>query len=150
MYRYNINGETGINLAAATAKTVAAISTPSTRKARLLGFTAAWNSVTSTDASVLVEIVRYTTATGTGTLRTPRRIDPNQPAALCEGVVNYTAEPTVVEVAYETLATPVGGTLIMPFVPEEALMAAVSQILGIRLTAPQAQTGMRISLTFEE
>lgn len=150
MYRYNINGEVNISLAAATAKTLAVISTPSTRKARLLGFTVSFDSVTSTDGSVLVEVCRYTTATGTGTARTPVRIDPDSPVALCSGVVNYTAEPTGAAVVYEMKGTPVGGTLVIPFVPEEAAMASVSQLIGVRCTSPQAQSGVRISMTFEE
>jgi hypothetical protein len=150
MFRYNINGETNISLTAATARTLAAVSTPATRKARLLGFTVSFDSVTSTDQSVLVEVVRFTGTAGTATSRTPVAIDPDSPAALCSGFVNYTAEPGTPSVLYEMRGTPVGGTLVIPFVPDEAPMADPSQIIGIRATAAQAQSNVRVSLTFEE
>jgi hypothetical protein len=150
MLRFNINGETNISLTAATAKTLAAVSTPSTRKARLLGFTVSFDSVTSTDGSVLVEVIRYTGTAGTATSRTPVALDPDFPAALCSGFVNYTVEPGTPVVLYEMRGTPVGGTLVIPFVPDEAPMADISQLLGIRCTSPQAQSNVRVSLTFEE
>jgi hypothetical protein len=150
MLRYNINGETNISLTAATAKTLAAVSAPSTRKARLLGFTVSFDSVTSTDQSVLVEVVRYTGTAGTATSRTPVALDPDFPAALCSGFVNYSAEPGTPTVLYEMRGTPVGGTLVIPFVPDEAPMADISQIVGVRCTSPQAQSNVRVSLTYEE
>jgi hypothetical protein len=150
MLRYNINGEVNISLAAATRKTLAAVSTPSTRKARLLSFTVSFDSTTSTDNAVLIEVLRGASGTGTATSRTPIAVDPDSPAALCSGLVNYTAEPTSLAVAYELRATPVGGTLIVPFTPDEAIMADPSQVLTIAATAAQAQSNVRVSLTFEE
>lgn len=150
MLRYNINGQGNISLAATTAKTLAAFSTPSTRKARLLGFTVSFDSTTSTDGAVLVEVVRYTGTAGTSTSRTPVALDPDFPAALCTGQVDYTVEPGTPTVLYELRATPVGGTLIVPFTPDEAPMIDPSQIMGIRCTSPQAQSNVRVSLTFEE
>lgn len=154
MPRYDIPFGTNISLTAATAKTVAAVSTPSggTRRARLVGFGLGFDSVTATDNSALIEVVRSDgTSAGTATSRTPVALDPGEPAALCSGFVNYTVEPTTLTVVREFRVTPVGGGVIYPLEFLDAILAAVtSKILGIRVTAAQAQSNVRGFLTFEE
>ena len=152
MPRYTITTQTNVSLTANTAKTIAAVSTPSTRRARLVGFSVAFDSVTGTDNSVLCEIVRSdATSAGTATSRTPVAIDSAETAALCSGFVNYTAEPTVLTVINEKRITPVGGTLIEPFeFLDQPTAAASSRLLGVRLTSAQAQSNVRCTLTFEE
>jgi len=74
MPRYTITTQTNVSLTAATAKTIAAVSTPSTRRARLVGFSVSFDSVTGTDNSVLCEIVRSdatTAGTATASSTTP-------------------------------------------------------------------------------
>ncbi|GEM_PF-1151455 len=154
MPRYTITTQTNISLTANTAKTVAAVSTPSSRRARLVGFSVSFDSVTGTDNSVLCEIVRSDgTSAGVATSRTPVPIDAAETAALCSGFVNYTAgnEPTVLTVINEKRITPVGGTLIEPFeFLDQPIAPASSRLLGVRLTSAQAQSNVRCTLTFEE
>ena len=152
MPRYTITTQTNISLTANTAKTVAAVSTPSTRRARLVGFSVSFDSVTGTDNAVLCEIVRSdATTAGTATSRTPVAIDAAETAALCSGFVNYTAEPTVLTVVNEKRITPVGGTLIEPFeFLDQPVAPATNRLLGVRLTSAQAQSNVRCTLTFEE
>lgn len=152
MPRYKISNATAISLAAATAKTVAAVSTPASRRAKLVGFSVSFNSTTSTNQSVLVEIIRTdATGAGTATSATPVPVDQAETAALCSGFVNYSAEPTTITVIDRKLITPVGGTLIEPFeFLDQPVAAASSRLLGVRLTAPDAQSGIYCTLSYEE
>lgn len=152
MPRYKITTQTNVSLSANTAKTVAAVSTAATRRARLVGVSVSFDSTTGTDNSVLCEIVRSdATTAGTATSRTPVPIDAAETAALCSGFVNYSAEPTVLTVVDEKRITPVGGTLIEPFeFLDQPVAAASARLLGVRLTSAQAQSNVRCTLTFEE
>lgn len=152
MPRYDIPFGTNISLTATTAKTVVAVSTPATRRARIVGFGLGFDSTTATDNSVLVEVVRSDgTTAGTATARTPVALDASEPAALSSGFVNYTAEPTVLTVVREFRITPVGGGVIYPLEFLDAIYAAVSsRLLGLRLTSAQNQSNVRGFLTFEE
>ena len=152
MARYDIPFGTNISLTAATAKTVVAVSTSATRRARIMGFGLGFDSTTATDNSVLVEVVRSDgTTAGTATSRTPVPLDPGESAALCSGFVNYSAEPTTLVVVREFRITPVGGGVIYPLEFLDAIYAATtSKVLGLRLTAAQNQSNVRGFLTFEE
>lgn len=152
MPRYKISNSSAISLTASTAKTVAAVSTPSTRRAKLVGFSVSFNSQNVTHQSVLVEIIRTdATGAGTATSSTPVPVDQAETAALCSGFVNYTAEPTTVTVLDRKLITPVGGTLIEPFdFSDQPIANSTSRVLGVRLTAPDAQSGVYCTLTYEE
>jgi hypothetical protein len=154
MPRYTITTQTNVSLTASTPKTIAAVSTPATRRAKLVGVSVSFDSVTATDGSVLVEIVRSDgTAAGTATSRTPVPIDSAETAALCSGFVNYTAgnEPTAYTVVDEKRITPVGGTLIEPFdFASQPMVGATNKLLGVRLTSQQALSNVRCTLTYEE
>jgi len=152
MPRYTITTQTNVSLTASTAKTIAAVSTPATRRAKLVGVSVSFDSVTATDGSVLVEIVRSDgTTAGTATSRTPVAIDSSETAALCSGFVNYTAEATTFTVVDEKRITPVGGTLIEPFdFASQPMVGATSKLLGVRLTSQQNLTNVRCTLTYEE
>jgi hypothetical protein len=151
MPRYAIPFGVNTSLTAATPKTVAAVAAPASRRARLVGFELGFDSVTATDNSCLVEIVRGDGATaGTSTTRTPVPIDASDPAALAAGRVNYTAEPTELTVISERRVTPVGGGVIYPLETADQPTCAVNHVLGIRLTAAQAQSNIRGTLYFEE
>lgn len=146
---YNINSEANISLAANTAKTVATVTAPSTRKEQIVDIAIGFDSTTSTDGAVLVQVVRYASA-GTSTSRTPVALDPDDPAALCTGQVDYTVEPGTPTIVWETRATPVGGTIVLPFADGRTPKADTSGIIGVRLTAPQAQSNVRVSLGIRE
>ncbi len=152
MPRYAIPLGTNVSLSAATAKTVAAFSVNSTRRRRLLGFELGFDSIDAEHNTVLYEIIRTDgNAAGTATSRTPVPLDGADAAALCSGFVNYTAEPTSVTVVREGRITPVGGGIIYPFEFLDAIVAGVANaLLGLRLTAAQAQSNIRGTLTYEE
>jgi hypothetical protein len=138
-------------LSAATAKTILAIITGATRRARIFRIELGFGSTTNTDAAVLYEIVRFTGADGTGTSVTPVALDPANPAAISTAKENYSAEPSTPVVLSTGKITPQpGGTLIIPFEPGVEPTAAVSTELGLRLTSPAAQSTVRATIYFEE
>lgn len=138
-----------VALVAATAKTVLALITGATRRAKVKELTIAFSSTTQTDAPVLVELVQFDTD-GTGTAATPVAVDRADPAAIATAKSNYTAEPTVnPAVLWETRMTPIGGTLILQTPLGDEFKFSLSKTYALRMTAPQAQTA-RVVLKFEE
>lgn len=154
LHRYNIIG-TGISLTASTAKTVAAVAPGTTRSVRLLGVNIGFDSTTTTDSGVLLEVVRFdgTTAGTPGSSPTPVAQRAGIPAAISGGRVNFSAEPTVATVIWATRVTPIGSTIILPFPPDREIeMAAggANAMLGVRLTAPNNQSNVVVTLEFSE
>lgn len=140
MNQYNVIAD-AVALAAGVAKSVVAVVGPATTRHKIKAVTFAFSGVTATDAPVLVELCRSTQATaGTSTASTPVAVDAADPAALCAGAKNYTAEPTVLTPMFRTRVTPVGGTIVLQFPLGDEPTFAISTSSVWRLTAPQAQT----------
>lgn len=125
-------------LSAATAKTVALLATPSTRRLKVKEVSVSFDGVTAANTPVLIELARYT-ADGTGTAYTPVKNDPAAPAALCSAKVNYSAEPTIdtANVVANWRITPNGGAYTEQLPLGDEPMCAVSSWIGIRATAAQ-------------
>ena len=151
MHIYTITTAADRSLTAATPKTMLGWINPATRRSRALRFSLGFSSTTNTDGAVTVEIVRFTGADGTGSAVTPVPVDPGNPAAIATAKENYSAEPSTPVVLYTQKVTPQpGGTVEIPFDLAALPTAAVSNILGLRLTAPQSQSGIRATLWVEE
>lgn len=151
MHKYTMSTSAERSLTAATAKTILAWINGSTRRCKMLRFELGFSSTTNTDAAVTYEIVRYS-ADGTGTAVTPVALDPANPAAIGTAKENYTVEP-----AGGTTAAPSGkitpqpgGTLVIPFDLSNEPVAAISTLIGIRLTSPTNQSGVRCTMYVEE
>jgi hypothetical protein len=150
MHIYTIRTNVDISLVAGTAKTVLAWINGATRRCRALTLQFGGASVTQADPPMLVEVVRYTTD-GTGTAVTPAPLDPANPAAIGTAKANYTVEPTTPTVIYEDRVSPIGNTLLWEIPPGREIYCAVSNLLGLRLTAlTNAQSNLRASMTIEE
>jgi hypothetical protein len=92
---------------------------------------------------VLVELVQFTTD-GTGTAVTPAACDPGNPAAIGTAKHNYSAEPTTATVRWTTRCTPQqGGTIVYQIPQTRERVGPVSNLMALRLTAAQAQSGVR-------
>jgi hypothetical protein len=129
-----------VALVAATAKVVAAIITPATRRGRIIAVELGARSVTQTHAPMLLELVRFTTD-GTGTSVTPAPLEVANPAALSTAKKNYSADPTGSPVVvWNNALSPIGNTLIKEIPMTREIYAAVSSVLGFRITAPDNQT----------
>ena len=151
MHIYETGTAADVSLVATTAKTVLAWITPATRRCRILEVQLGFNSQTSTDQAVLIEVVRWTTD-GTGSAVTPVALDPGNPAALGSAKHSYTIEPTAptILVPGQRITPQQGGTLIWQMPMTRELYCAISNVIGIRLTAPNNQSGVRCSMTVEE
>lgn len=150
MHIYDIITAADVSLVAATAKVVLAWINGATRRSRCLEINCGFNSQTSTDAAVLLELVRFTTD-GTGTAVTPAPCDPGNPASIGTAKYNYSADPTTATVLWVQRITPQqGGTLVYQIPMTRERVCAVSNVLGLRMTAAQAQSGVRATMQVEE
>ncbi len=149
MHQYVANTEADTSLTAATAKTVVQITTPSSRRCKVKEVSVSFNSTTTSDAPVLVQLVTKTTA-GTGTARTPIAEDQVDPAALVSATVNHSAEGTTGVVLREWRITPVGGALIWQQPLGDEITLAVSTRLALVLTSAASQTGVRAGIKWQE
>jgi len=138
-----------ISLVAATPKTALQLVTGSTRRAKLIEIGVSFTSVTSSHAPGLVELRSQSTA-GTSSAFTPGQADPAETAAISTALNTFTAEPTDVAQMYPGPwnVTPVGGLFVYTF-PVTKIIAASSRV-GLRLTFPDAQSGVRAYMIFEE
>lgn len=150
MHVYTI-GTPATSLVAATAKTILAWINGATRRCKLLEVQLGFDSQTSTDHAVLIEVVRFTTD-GTGTGVTPAPVDPANPAAIGTAKHSYTVEPTTptIVIPGQRLTPQQGGTLIWQLPMTREILCSVSNLIGIRLTSPQAQSNVSCTMTVEE
>lgn len=138
-----------ITLAAATAKTVAAWINGATRRCRLLTIEIGGGSVTQTDTPLLLELVRFG-SDGTGTGVTPVANEVANPAAIGTAKQNYTVEPTSPTVVWNNRFSPIGNTMIEEFPMGREIYAAISTVLGLRVTSVPGGSLLRGVLTIEE
>jgi hypothetical protein len=151
MHIYETGTAADVSLVAATAKTVLSWICGATRASRILEVQLGFNSQAATDTAVLIEVVRWTTD-GTGTATTPIATGIGYPAVISTSKYAYTIEPTVPTILFPgTRLTPQqGGTLIWQLPMTREYYCPVSNLIGIRLTCAQAQSGVRCSMTVEE
>ena len=120
-----------------TPKTVLLLSTPATRKAKLLEFGVGFDSVTSTDGPALVELIKATDD-GTMTAATEHLVSSEDPAALVAAFHTATVEPAGITVLRHW-DVPVGAGIVKEFAFGLEPEMAVSDFLAIRITTPQNQ-----------
>ena len=148
MHEYTVP-RAAIALTAAVAKTIVAITTPATRRARLKEFSIGFKSTVSTDEAALVELIRFDTD-GTGTAITPEPVVADYPAALCGAKHTYTVEPTGNVTVKKVWRVPVqGGELVYQIPVGDEVEVPISKGLGLRVTCAQAQSA-DVYLKFDE
>jgi hypothetical protein len=148
MHKYSIISAAE-NLSAATVETMLQLVTGATRRAKILGFSVAFPSVTSTDAPATIELLLQTDA-GTASAVTPAALDQGDPAAISTAQKTFTAEPTGSTVLRRMKVTPIGGTFVYHFPEGEEITMAVSTRVGLTINSPAAQTGVVAELFFQE
>jgi hypothetical protein len=131
------------------ATTILQIATPSTRRAKIIEAWVSFNSVTATDVPGLVELVQAT-SNGTSSAMTPVAWDRADPAALCAAAITFTVEPTGPTVLMPFKQSPIGTTLIYQIPLGVEIEMLISSFVGIRLTCPQAESGIRALIKFQE
>jgi hypothetical protein len=139
-----------VALVAATAKTVAEVTTGAGVTNAWVGFDVTFDGVTATNVPVKVEIVSYTGAS-TGTAFTPLRAngEAQNVAAVSTAKINDTVEPTTPTVRRTWFIPPTSGVLWQFPLGREIGYMPVSSIYGIRCTAANG-VNVAINLDFEE
>jgi len=141
----------GVALVAATAKTVAEVTAGSTVSARIISIDITTkNGVTTQNSEMLVELVRYTTAS-TGTAFTPTRVngESQNRASLCTAKTNDTVEPAGTVTVVKSWYVPSTAGVIQQLPLGREVYLPPSTIIGVRCNAPQAQT-VAVNIEFEE
>jgi hypothetical protein len=140
----------GVALVAATAKTVAEITTGSGVTNAWVSFDVTFDGATATNVPVKVELVSYTGAS-TGTAFTPLKAngEAQNVAATSTAKVNDTVEPTTPTVRRSWAIPPTSGVLFQFPLGREVAYMPVSSIYGIRCTAPNG-VNVYVQIDFEE
>jgi hypothetical protein len=126
-----------VALAPATAKTVLSVIAPAQFGVDLVGFRLGFDGVTAANTPVVVEIVTWTTD-GTGTAGTVVQAYGRSITAGFTTKYNYTVEPTTPTAVDRYSLTPNGGAIVYDYPRDRTPDTAVSNLIGIRLTAAQA------------
>lgn len=137
---YSCTTTADIALAAATAKSVLGVVSPSSFGVDFRGFQLSFNGVTASAVSVLWEICQATFATnGPGTNSTSTTVQQVHGRTITAGFTaaqNWTTEPTVLTVIESDLVTPNAGGFFFDYPLERSPDNAVSTGFVLRLTAP--------------
>lgn len=126
-----------VALVAATAKTVLSVIAPAQFGVDLRKYRIGFDGVTASAIPVVVEIVSFTTD-GTGTGGTVAQTSGRAITAGFTTKYNYSVEPTTVTLIDRFTITPNGGAVIYDFPYGDSPDCAVSNLFGIRCTAPAA------------
>lgn len=139
MHQYRVKFS-ALTLTAATVKTLAMVTAPSTRRVRLIEACISFGSVTTSDVPALVELFRASTAGTAGSSYTPTIDDPADPAALSTGGINFSAEPTATDIVAAWNVPVQGGLLSYQLPLGSEIVIPASGRLALRGTAAQTQT----------
>lgn len=135
VYAATTEGEEAI--AASTNETLLQLRGATSTKARIIAWGVSFDGTSSTDAPVLVDLLRQTTD-GTATGATEEPFDPDSPTASCTAFHSFSAEPTAGSVIESHEVHPQGGNLIREYPPgrEPTLDNATTSRIGIRVNGP--------------
>jgi hypothetical protein len=126
-----------VALSAGVAKTVLSVIAPAQFGVDLIKYRIGFDGVTASAIPVVVELVTWTTD-GTGTAGTVVQVYGRSITAGFTTKYNYSAEPTTPTLVDRFTLTPNGGTLVYDFPLGTSPDTAVSNLIGIRCTAPAA------------
>lgn len=134
LFSINVSGEA---IAASIAETVIQGVASGSKSIDLVRWGISFNGAVVTDAPVLVELMRFTSA-GTSSAFTPVKLDPASDPPLLTGRTSHTAEPTPAEVIEKYYVSPAAGGLVLQYAPDERVRVPVNGRLGIRVLATNA------------
>ena len=134
---YSAEVGAAVALVAATAKTVLSVIAPAQFGVDLRKYRIGFDGVTASAIPVVVEIVSWTTD-GTATGGTVVQTSGRSITAGFTTKYNYSVEPTTATLIDRFTLTPNGGTVIYDFPYGDSPDTAVSNLIGLRCTAPAA------------
>lgn len=137
-----------VSLSAATAKTVLQVIPGTNTQVTVCEIGISFNSVTSTEVPVTVDLMRQSTAGTSSALTLVADRETNSKAVVATALQTFSAEPTAGNILRTWYVTPVGGLFVIQF-PLDREVDALTNRIGIRCTAPSAET-VTAYLTFEE
>lgn len=121
-----------------------------TRTVRLSEWSVSFQGITTTDAPVLVQLVRYSTAGTSGASVTPGRR--NLVASTADASVNqqFSAEPTVSEILESHYITPTGGLFVYQYPEDAEVLATAGERLGLRVNPPTSSVDCAANFAWDE
>lgn len=125
-----------VALSAGVAKTVLSVIAPAQFGVDLVGYRLGFDGVTAANTPVVIEVVTFTTD-GTGTGGTVNQAYGRSITAGFTTKYNYTVEPTVPTSIDTFRLTPNGGAIVYDYPRDRTIDCAVSNLIGLRLTAAQ-------------
>lgn len=134
---YSAEVGAAVALVAATAKTALTIIAPAQFGVDFTKYRIGFDGVTASAIPVVVEIVSWTTD-GTGTAGTVNQVYGRSITAGFTTKYNYSVEPTTPTLIDRFTVTPNGGTIVYDFPSGTSPDTAVSNLIGLRFTAPAA------------
>lgn len=137
-----------VSLTAATAKTLVQIVPGSNVTVRIIEVGISFDSTTSSEAPVAVDLMRQTTAGTSSSLTLVADQESNSKAAVATALQTFSAEPTAGNVLRTWHVTPVGGLLVIQF-PLGREPDALTNRIALRANAPSTET-VTAYITFEE
>lgn len=145
-YRYTTT-TSGVALAAATAQTIVQLSTLSTSRCTIWGWTFSLEDDLTTPDPTLCEVLRQTGGTGATTTEIP--LDPNAPASLTVAKDTFSVEPTPGDVLDAAYVHPnAGAWAVQLSVP---VILDVSDLVGFRCTSATGSTpNAAVSVYYED
>jgi hypothetical protein len=139
-----------VALAAATAKTCAAITGGAGDSVTLIEMAVSFDGVTASAVPVTVELCDFTVATsGTRTTGSPTQTRGQRVAVTSAFFHTYTVEPTVLTVLYRWYISPNGGLFHLQFPLGREPDLVVAKGMAIRCTAP-ATVNTTVTMVWEE
>lgn len=134
LFSINVSGEA---VAANVVETIVQGVASASKSIELVRWSVSFNGSVVTDAPVLVELLRLTSA-GTSAAFTPVKLNPADDAPLLTARTSHTAEPVAGEVLEKLYISPAGGMAYVQYAPDERVKVAASGRLGIRVLGVNA------------
>lgn len=149
-------GATGsVSMTAGTPKTVLSIRSASNQRVLIKEISISGQAAASgTDAPYLIEFLKGTGTTGTGTSLTLAKCDPNAQETLnTTAVSNFTSEPTATTLGYSFTIQPQSGEFkyIVPITSPWIVSAGAASTVGnfnIRVTSPATASSPVVYVSF--
>ena len=133
---YSAEVGAAVALSAGVAKTVLSVIAPAQFGVDLIAYQLGFDGVTAANTPVVVEIVTFTTD-GTGTGGTVVQTYGRSITAGFTTKYAYSIEPTVPTLVSRFSLTPNGGAIVYDIPRDRTPDCAVSNLIGLRLTAAQ-------------
>lgn len=128
-----------VSLAVATTKTIVQLVPAANRPLRIIEIGVSFDSVTSTDAPVAVDLIRQSTAGTSSALTLVSDQEDEAASIVCTGLQTFTAEPTAGSILRTWHVSPIGGLLVIQW-PLDREPVALTNRIAIRCTAPAIET----------